>query len=69
MSKKCIIDRFEGEFAVIEFGRKTFDFPKALLPSGVREGDVVSIQATIEKVETEDLKMKIDDLTKKLFRD
>ncbi|MCM3491052.1 DUF3006 domain-containing protein [Alkalihalophilus marmarensis] len=69
MSKKCIIDRFEGEFAVIEYGRKAFDFPKALLPAGVREGDVVSIQATIEKVDTEDIKKKIDDLTKKLFRD
>ncbi|MDV2886070.1 DUF3006 domain-containing protein [Alkalihalophilus pseudofirmus] len=67
--KKCIIDRFEGEIAVIEYGRQTFDFPKALLPAEVKEGDVVSFQAVIEKGETEHLKKKIDDLTKKLFKD
>ncbi|HHY78841.1 MAG TPA: DUF3006 domain-containing protein, partial [Thermoanaerobacter sp.] len=32
MQKLCIIDRFEGNFAVIEYEDITFNFPKELLP-------------------------------------
>ena len=36
-----IIDRFEGDTAVIEDENGTFDIPRSELPEGVREGDVL----------------------------
>ncbi|MBM7867868.1 DUF3006 family protein [Heliobacterium gestii] len=37
-----IIDRFEGEFAVVEVdGKKTIDIPKKNLPVEAKEGDVL----------------------------
>lgn len=38
---KGIIDRFEGELAVIEIEGKSTNVPKSLLEPGCREGDVV----------------------------
>ncbi|HAE62740.1 MAG TPA: DUF3006 domain-containing protein, partial [Eubacteriaceae bacterium] len=38
--KLCIIDRFEGNWVVIEYGEKFFNFPKELLPKHAKEGDV-----------------------------
>ncbi len=32
-----IVDRFEGDWAVIEYGRKTFNLPRFLLPQDCRE--------------------------------
>ena len=40
---KAVIDRFEGEFAVIELDNgKTVDLPSVLVPDA-REGDIVVI--------------------------
>lgn len=40
-----IIDRFEGDWAVIEpDGGVTFDIPRRLLPNGSREGDVLWVE-------------------------
>lgn len=36
-----IVDRFEGNLAVCEEGTKTIEIPKADLPAGVKEGDVL----------------------------
>lgn len=37
-----IVDRFEGDYAVVEFeGRQMKDVSLVLLPAGVREGDVI----------------------------
>lgn len=47
-----IIDRFEGDWAVIEFGRTTLNFPKRLLPKEAREGDVIVISVSIDKKAT-----------------
>ena len=38
-----IIDRFEGDHAVVECNGQTFDIPKALLPEGCQEGDQIHI--------------------------
>ena len=39
-----VIDRFEGEFAVVELADgKIAELPKALLPIGAKEGDTVKI--------------------------
>lgn len=39
---KGIVDRFEGDYAVVEFvGRSTVDIHKRDLPAGVKEGDAI----------------------------
>jgi len=64
----AIIDRFEGEWAVVEFeGRRTFDFPRSLLPAGVAEGDVLKFGVEVDKEETEKRRRKAEALAKELF--
>lgn len=53
------IDRFEGEYALIEMNRRIFHIPKVLLPKGAREGDVIKIQITVDKEVTEKQKNEI----------
>lgn len=55
-----IIDRFEGDIAVIEWQNKTFDFPKELLPKEIKEGDIININVVVDKEATRKEKMKID---------
>ena len=62
---KWIIDRFEGDFAVVECDGSCFDLPKYALPNDVREGDVVEV--TINKKETEKVKNDAEKLLKSLF--
>lgn len=52
--KRLIIDRFEGNWAVLELpDGTTFSFPRHLLPSEVKEGDVLKLDISIDKEETE----------------
>jgi len=60
-----IIDRFEGDCAVIEMGTKTFNLPQEALPKAAKEGDVLEI--IINKEAKEDLKDEIDELVDELF--
>ena len=63
-----IIDRFEGNFAVVELDNgKTENLPKALLPTGAKEGDCIII--TIDKNTTADNKERIKNKMNKLFLD
>ena len=65
---KVIIDRFEGEYAVVELDNmNTVNMKKILLPSDVKEGDVVDI--IINTDETAKRKNKINKLMDKLFDD
>jgi len=41
---KGIVERFEGEFAVIEIEGKTHDVLRSLIPAEVSQGDVVELQ-------------------------
>ena len=64
---KVIIDRFEGEFAVVEIETgKCINIPKILIPNS-KEGDVVNIG--IDEKETEDRKKHIQDLMNNVFED
>lgn len=67
--KPCIIDRFEGDWAVIEYGEKFFNFPKELLPKEAKEGNVLKFDITIDIEETEKRKKAVEDLAKDLFVD
>jgi len=43
-----IIDRFEGDLAIVEMeNRTTFNLPRSILPSDLKEGDVIDIQISI----------------------
>lgn len=69
---KGIIDRFEGDIAVIEINGKTQDFPKSILPQKAVVGDVIEItgnKAKILKSETEKLRKEIEDLMNDVWED
>jgi hypothetical protein len=44
-----IIDRFEGDWVVVEFEGGTFNVPRVLFPQQVREGDVVKINIIVDE--------------------
>lgn len=64
-----IIDRFEGEYALIEYKKRIFHIPKALLPKEAKEGDVINIQITIDTEATKKKKEAIDKLARSLFEE
>lgn len=65
---KWIIDRFEGDKAVIESADQShFDLPRSALPEGAKEGDVIAL--TIDADETSARRKKIAGLRKRLFVD
>ena len=67
---KGIIDRFEGEFAVVELrGGKMINIDKKRLPIEVQEGMVIHIaeDITIDNEETEKRKNEMKKLTDNLW--
>ena len=59
-----IIDRFEGDYAVVELENGEFaDMPKVFVPNA-KEGDVVTITVSEDK----DRKKRIEDLANELFK-
>lgn len=67
-----IIDRFEGEIAVVEIDGTTKDFPKKLFPKSAKTGDVVEInedKVTVLKAQTEKLRKEIEDLMNEVWED
>ncbi|MED5072957.1 DUF3006 domain-containing protein [Anoxybacillus geothermalis] len=66
---KGIIDRFEGDIAVVEIDKKTLDLPKTIFPKETDVGDVVIIEVTIDKKETEKLRKEIEELMNEVFED
>ncbi len=66
------IDRFEEEFAVVEFDdRKVINILKDKLPKEAKEGDVLRFQndsITIDYIETDKRRKEIEELTKDLFK-
>jgi hypothetical protein len=58
---RIIIDRFEGDFAVVELENKHFtNMPKSLVPQGAKESSVISIE--LDEKETEKRKQNISEL-------
>lgn len=62
---KVAVDRFEGDFAVVELPDKTFINVPKILFSSAKEGDVFSIIKDEE--ETAFNKKSIEELAEKLF--
>lgn len=64
----CIIDRFEGEYAVIEYrGKIMFNIPKVLLPEDSAEGDVITINTAIDHKETTRRRNRLEELARDIF--
>ncbi len=63
---KVIIDRFEGEYAIVEAEGKRVQLARALVPEA-KEGDVVRIE--IDATETLQRKQGIKELMDQLFCD
>lgn len=64
---KYIIDRFEGEYAVIELsGGKTVNIPKIILPENACEGSIINI--TVDETETAKRKEKMQNRLNGLFK-
>lgn len=62
---KVIVDRFEGDYAVVEIAiGKCVNIPRVLVPDA-KEGDIIKIE--IEKKETEKRKKYIRDLMNNVF--
>lgn len=61
-----IIDRFEGDFAVVELEtREMVDLPRKLVPTDAVEGDVLEIK--VNKKETESRRKRIEKLCEDLW--
>lgn len=64
---KVIIDRFEGDYAVVEIEiGNCVNIPKILIPNA-KEGDVIKIE--IDKKETLERKKHIQELMNNVFED
>ena len=66
---KAVIDRVEGELAVLLLGDKgefRLNFPLSLLPEGVKEGDIMSISIERDLAATEQTKERVSGLMDKL---
>jgi len=70
--KRGIIDRFEGDIAVVEFENGLEDFSLTQLPRGVQAGDVLLFEngeITIDSEGKEQLGKEVADLMEELFED
>ncbi|MFZ2471340.1 MAG: DUF3006 domain-containing protein [Methanothrix sp.] len=66
---KAVIDRVEGELAVLLLGDKgefKLNFPLSLLPDGCKEGDILNISFERDVVGTEQAKERVSGLMDKL---
>ena len=68
---KGIIDRFEGDYAVVEFdGKEMKDIPRCELTPEAKEGDVIILlkgKYQVDKEETQRRKAEIAKLTENLW--
>jgi len=61
-----IIDRFEGDYAVVETDKGVVNIPRADIPATAKEGDVLVI--SISESATGERKKEIDDMMGRLFK-
>ena len=70
MMMKGIIDRFEGDYAVVEFDKKMIDIPRKQVSPEAKEGDVIVLvnnMYQIDQAETQRRKAAIAKLTDKMW--
>ncbi|WP_139492845.1 DUF3006 domain-containing protein [Brevibacillus dissolubilis] len=62
-----IIDHFEEDWAVIEYGEQIFNVPRAAIPAEAQEGDVLDFGILVNQAATEQRKREVEALVKDLF--
>ena len=69
MKLKIVIDRFEGDNAVVLLDESAtcFAWPRAYLPPGAAEGDHLTISLTIDKKATRSARQEAKDLLRQLL--
>ena len=70
MTVRAVIDRFEGEYAVLETEGGMTEIHRAHLPGAAREGDVVYYSCggwSVDREETEKLRRKNSERLNRLF--
>jgi hypothetical protein len=71
MMERGVIDRFEGELAVIEFGDKMRDISRSMLPKNAKVGDSVVVDKDgsirVDQADTKKRTKEIDELMDELF--
>ncbi len=63
---KVVVDRFEDDLAVIEFGELTIDIPRRELPAGTAEGSVLTVRFELDQAETEERRRRVEDTIRRL---
>ncbi len=64
-----VVDRFEQDMAVIEYGERTFNIPRVLLPTDCKEGDVLKFGIEIDQEATDDRKSRVGKLLEGLWEE
>ena len=62
-----IIDRFEGDFAVVETSKGFINISRIDIPVTASEGDILVL--SLDESETEARKKRIEGMMNKLFKD
>lgn len=65
---KIVIDRFEGDVAILLFGDDEIkvDFPRSLLPSGAKEGSWLTVSLELDVEGEQAQREKISEQLKRL---
>lgn len=66
---KAIIDRFEGDFAVLSAETESHEILKKFIPEQAKEGDVIYITITSEAEETKDREGFAKDLLNEVLKE
>ena len=71
MKLQVTVDRFEGSKAILLYGEdgKTIDWPQALLPAGVQEGDVLAISVKKDEKSTREALAATEKLLRELLQE
>ncbi len=70
--QKGIIDRFEGDLAIIEIEDHTIEIPKEKMPKNAQVGDLVLLDGdsiAVDPIGTKKLKKEIEALAEDLFEE
>lgn len=62
-----IVDRIEDEIVVVEFEGRTYDLPRKITPSIIKEGDVLRIELYVDDKATNNRYNKVKNLVDDLF--
>ncbi|MEW6546492.1 MAG: DUF3006 domain-containing protein [Bacillota bacterium] len=63
-----VVDRFEGEWVVLEWKGRTFSVPRGLLPEGAREGDCLRWHLEVDGEATAARRRQVRNLLDQLER-